>query len=353
MNVPVALVRDLVSRAGLAPSTHNTQPWSWSALACADDPGLAGGVELNQVRERGLLLGDPGGRELVISCGAALLTLRVAAAEHLVDTVVEVLPDPARPDLLARVLFVEGAVDAAFSGLDAAVPVRHTWRRDFTARKPSPALLSRLVAEAAAEGARLHLLAPQDVPLLATLVRASARDLSTDRERRAELARWLRPRWRGDGIPAAAIRVLPARMALRRGLIGRRIAARDAALLLAAPAVAVLSTAADDQAGRLAAGQALQRMLLVATAEGVAAGFANGPCQDVRHRAAVAALLDDGTIPQLVMRLGCPAGTARPLPRRALDDVLVWPGPGGRCLTLPGQDRQPDPGEDAGEDQLG
>lgn len=362
-NVPVGLIRSLVARARLAPSTHNTQPWSWTVVPCADDHTRACGLELNRVRDRALEINDPGGRELVISCGAALLTLRVAAAEQLVDTAVELLPDPDRPDLLARVRFVDGSVDAAFSGLDAAIPVRHTWRRPFGPRKLPAALVPRLAAEAAAEGAVLHVIEPDDVPVLATLVRASEQDLYADRQRRAELAHWLRPRWTGDGVPVNPLAVVPARLALRGGLVGRRVAARDAALLMDATCVAVLASPDEQVADWLATGQALQRVLLVAAGHGIAAGFANGPCQDVRRRSALRALIGGQDHPQVIMRLGYPSTVARSLPRRSLDDLLVWPGGGrrdqatGRTLPRTGDDSVGTgddlPGLDGSEDQFG
>jgi nitroreductase len=352
MSVPVTAVRTMVGRARLAPSTHNTQPWSWTVLACPGEPAQACALELSRVRDRRLELNDPGGRELVISCGAALLTLRVAAAELLVATAVSVLTDPARPALLARVTFVEGSVDAAFSGLDAAVPVRHTWHRPFGPRKLPAGLLSRLEAEVADEGARLLVVDASDVAVLAGLVRASETELYADRRRRAELAGWLRPRWRGDGMPVTPLGVIPARLALRHGTTGRRIAARDADALLDAPAVVVLSTPRDDLAGWLAAGQALQRLLLVAAAAGVAAGFANGPCQDARRRAALRELLGGELHPQVIMRLGFPAVPGRAAPRRSLEDLLVWPVTGHRGTgSDDGATARPAPEGD--EDELG
>lgn len=356
LNVPLAVVRELVDRARLAPSTHNTQPWSWTVVPCTEVPTRACGVELHRIPDRTLALGDPGGRELVISCGAALLTLRVAAAEHLLATLVEILPDPDRPDLLARVSFVDGAVDAAFSGLDAAIPVRHTWRREFGARGLPAGLLARLDAEAAAEGARLAVVGPDDRAVLVRLVRASGRDLYTDPQRRAELAGWLRPRRRGDGIPTPLLGLLPARLALRGGLVGRGIAARDAQLLRAAPAVVMLVTQDDSVRTWLAAGQALQRILLVAAAQGVAAGFGNGPCQDPRCRTTLRGLLPGGGYPQVVMRLGYPAGPGRAVPRRSLEDLLVWPvagRTGNGPDAPPSSPFRPTNGLDVSEDELG
>jgi hypothetical protein len=49
-----------------------------------------------------LLVADPGGREMMISCGAALFTARLAlrALGYIPHTCV--LPDPAQPSLVAR-----------------------------------------------------------------------------------------------------------------------------------------------------------------------------------------------------------------------------------------------------------
>ncbi len=325
VEVPVSVVRELVARARFAPSTHNTQPWRW-IVRVGDGREAVSEVELNRVDERALTAGDPTGRELVISCGAALLTLRVAAAQALLGTSVELLPDPDRPQVLARVQFVDGSVDGEFSRLDAAVPVRHTWRRGFSRRPVPPQLLQRLTTEAGAEGARLREVTAQERPVLAALVRECDIDYYRDTARRAEAARWLRPRWRGQGVPTPAVRLLPARLALRHTDIGVRLGVQRAGLLLSAPSVVVLWTDRDDAASWLAAGQALQRLLLVGAADGLAAGFVNRPCQDALRRGALRGLLALEGQPQVVLRLGFPEASARPVPRLPVEDVLAAPG---------------------------
>ena len=61
----------LLRAAVLAPSSHNTQP-----RLLAVEPGVVqGGAD----RTRALPVNDPDDRELVMSCGAALFNLRVAA----------------------------------------------------------------------------------------------------------------------------------------------------------------------------------------------------------------------------------------------------------------------------------
>ena len=80
---------DLVAALGhalQAPSVHNTQPWRWRLV---DDT-----VELHADRGRHLVATDPDGRDLVLSCGAALHHLLVALAAQGVE--VEVTGCPTR-----------------------------------------------------------------------------------------------------------------------------------------------------------------------------------------------------------------------------------------------------------------
>jgi hypothetical protein len=89
----------LVGYAILAPSGHNAQPWLFSI---ADDT-----IELYADRARALPVFDPEDRELTISCGAALLNLRLALRRFGYQDLLETLPDPAVDDLLANQVYQE------------------------------------------------------------------------------------------------------------------------------------------------------------------------------------------------------------------------------------------------------
>ena len=89
---------------------------------------------------------DPTGRNLVISCGAALHHLRVAATASGWLPEVDRLPDPADPALLARVTFTPARPPSTAAADLRAIQERCTDRRRFTSWPVPNERLSLLVA---------------------------------------------------------------------------------------------------------------------------------------------------------------------------------------------------------------
>ncbi|MFE0440686.1 Acg family FMN-binding oxidoreductase [Streptomyces nigra] len=311
------LVWLLVEQAVRAPSSHNTQPW---LFRCAD-----GAIELRADRSRPLPVNDPDHRELFISCGAALLNLRVAARHHGLLASPDLLPDPAEDLLCARLTLSEAGPETPDETLlYAAIARRHTYRKPFADRTVPGDCLRRMRQAAEAEGARLSLVPDGVREPIAALVGEGDRRQFADPNWRRELAHWLRPRNRGDGltVPAAAAPI--TRTVVRSLDLGARVATRDAARLRAAPAVAVFSTQTDGPLDWLATGQALQRALLVLAADGILAAYANQPCQvgDPLRARLRDALPNHPGHPQLLIQVGYPRTAALLAPRRPIADVL-------------------------------
>jgi hypothetical protein len=80
-------LRRALESAVRAPSVYNSQPWRWRA-------GATSGVDLFADPDRHLVTVDAAGRDLLLSCGAALHHLVVALAGQGWSTQVERFPDP-------------------------------------------------------------------------------------------------------------------------------------------------------------------------------------------------------------------------------------------------------------------
>jgi len=93
--------------------------------------------------------------------------------------------------------------------------------------------------------------------------------------------------------------------------------------------VGLLTTTADRPADWVGAGQALQRVLLVATAYGAAVALHSQPMELPWLRELIRTDLSDAAYPHLVLRIGLVTQAASSV-RRQLADVLFSPdGDGG------------------------
>ncbi|MGE0219772.1 Acg family FMN-binding oxidoreductase [Mycolicibacterium sp.] len=317
------LAEFLVRYAILAPSGHNTQPWLFRIV---DEHG----VEVVADRSRALPVVDPDDRELVISCGAAVETFDVAARHFGQRCHVEVLPDPADADLLARIrLGTAGEPDPEDDVLFGAITARRTNRAPYTDRCVPDVLVGQLVADAAAAGAWLHPIRGDDRVEIADLVARGDRIQMADKDFRRELASWLHANrsagadgMRGYGFGFGDLMSLAGPLVIRTFDLGKGQAAKDRTLAERSPLLAVLGTATDEPAQLLAAGRAVQRILLRCCAAGVSASFLNQPVEVPELRPLLGAAIGRDGPPQLLLRLGY--GTpVPPEPRRPVEQVLI------------------------------
>jgi hypothetical protein len=259
---------------------------------------------------------------MLISCGAALFGLRLAVRSLGYWPVTQLLPDPARLRLLARVSI--GAAAPA-NGLERqmldAVPHRHTHRGPFAPGPLPPGLLAGLQHDALAEGATLVLVTGGlAYDRLERITAAAARRGDLSPRARAEIRRWTRTaaRMARDGIPATALASgtgRPAgRLPQRDFDLGRGIA-RLPSGGAPPPATAVLLTSGDRRADWLRAGQALHRVLLHAASQWVFASLHTQPLEDAAARDLIRSRLALPGHPQMLLQLG-PATAASPTARR-------------------------------------
>jgi hypothetical protein len=318
--------RCAVEQAVRAPSSHNSQPWRFRIRAT--------GVELRADPSRRLAVVDPDGRELTISCGAALFNLRCSLRKLGYRATLELLPEPDDRELLARVHCARaplpGSEAAEELRLARAIDGRQTHRGAFAGQTVSDELVAMLLAGAEAEGARLvRMDGAASRAALAELVAEGDRMQCSDASFRSELAGWMRPNSSplADGLAGYTLglgnvmsRIAP--LVVRAFDVGARQTRADRKLVMDAPALAVLATDRDDARHWLVAGQALERVLLRAAADGVSASFINQSvrCPPLRER--LNAMLDRPGFAQVVVILLGRAAPGRRSRRRPVSDVL-------------------------------
>jgi hypothetical protein len=140
---------------------------------------------------------------------------------------------------------------------------------------------------------------------------------------RRELAAWMHPRRKGDGLSVPALAIPVAQLVVRTFDMGHGVGAKDRQLADESPLLAVLCTEADGPLDWLSAGQALQRLLLVAVRLGLQASYLNQPVQVARLRPKLQQLTGRPGYAQLLLRIGTPTRDLPAAARRPLDDVLV------------------------------
>jgi nitroreductase len=308
-------LEDCVRAATAAPSIHNSQPWRFRIRD--------GGIDVFADWRRRLDVVDPSGRELLMSVGAAVFNLRVAMWQLSREPRTRLSPDAAEPDLIVRVVPGQSQYPSADQrALAAAIPRRHTNRQPFAQTAISAAILDELTAAARRESARLHVADVAGRNAILGLVREAEQRLRARGVYRAELTGLPRAgHGRHHGMPGQAhgpwqaIEALPLRdFGLREPELRRPIDPYEPY-----PTIMVLSTEGDHPDDWVAAGQALQHMLLAATHRGLAATPMSQPLEIPQLRKLVA---DAGGWPQLILCLGH-AQPGTPTPRRPLADVLT------------------------------
>ena len=283
-------------RATSAPSVYNTQPWSLTLqgdrLDLYADPG------------RQLTTLEPSGRQLTISCGAALCNARASLAAGGYDVRVDRSPDPGNTRHLARVTALGDARPQSRSRASTASPAtlglldqfagtRHTNRHPFSDDHVPAGVLARLTRAVAAEdGALVRVNTRERRSALAAVTQRARAQLHADPAYLAEARGWgLRRRGGADEVDG------------------------DGCIL-------VVAGDDDDPSAWLRAGEALQRMLLEATRQGYAVDPMAQWVVTAADRNALRTGLAMTSIPQVVLRLGhAPVSLASR--RRRLVDVLT------------------------------
>ncbi len=315
---PPGVVEELVELACLAPSVHNTQPWRWRYDG--------GRLVLEADLDRRLPVTDARGRNLTLSCGAALHHLEFAARALGWDTSVLHLPPDRDPTVLAEVLVSRAGRRATVAEDLDLLRARCTDRRRFTAWPVPDDQLAQLCRIAGEWGSDAEAVTSDAARIrLELLANRALTFLEIDARRYVEQEQWIDVPG-PEGIPLGLLPDAPdplqARSRFRPGLL------EDTRMVIhGGDRVIALGGRTDDVGGWLRSGQAMSAVWLGATRAGISLVPMSQPIEveSIRHEIA-RSVLHRVPEPHILLRVGWQAigrsGLPR-TPRRPLHEVLV------------------------------
>ncbi len=311
----------IVAKARLAPSVHNTQPARWRLGDWA--------VEIWCDRSVQLQAADPDGQDALLSCGAATEATRLVMEAEGAGIDVEDISDGAPEGDLAPFARLNMRGAGRSDPLVDMLEQRFTHRGSFGPKRM-------------ADWARSDMILISDTATKAWLGRLNdwvSMDALRDDGFRAELLDWMRldpshPRVDLDGMSAAALRLSPlaARFAARafgpwwgpldRARVTTRLLA-EAKHTQSAAAIACFHAAVDQSP--IETGARYLRLWLEVTARGMAGWPMAALTSDAGSRAAICDRLGLGEDRQLVQVIRFGQATQDPAPRarRVVDDLIV------------------------------
>ena len=303
----------LLRYAILAPSSHNSQPWTFEVRG--DE------IRIAADESRWLDAADPDKRELYISVGCAVENCCVAAERFGFDPQVA-YHDPESADHVATVTLGEGEpANPRPAALFDALTTRATSHDVFDTEPLAAGARERLESLVREDDVTCHLVDDPELKDAISELQAEAdRRQMDDPEYRAELGHWIGNGALGSSWLAARV----GQLVVTHLDIGNREAAKNSQLVQSAPVVAVLTTAADDPTARVRTGQAFERMALLASTEDVAVHPMSQTLERPEMRERLERRLPDGAgRPQHLVRLGYADGEPEHTPRWPLETFLA------------------------------
>ena len=323
--VDLEVIEYAVTLACRAPSYHNSQPW----LLTSDRDGLHLYLDRNRV-----VRSDPGQRQALISCGAALDHLGAAMAGRGWRTHVERLPDPDRPDHLAAIGLSRAAILTDEHRRRAqAIHVRRSDRLPMDPVSDWPTFETALHRFPHHTEMLIDVLSEDDRGQLAEASELADKLRQLDSNYQDTMRDWTAPYAGTDRIPYSALTSANEfdRVPLARRFPESTHPPRRPTVTADGATVVVLSTREDTRDALIGCGQQLSSILLEATM----AGLATCTLSHVTELYASRHILERLTgrpRPQVLVRVGqAPAGEPLPVPtpRRELSDVLT-----SKCPTV-------------------
>lgn len=313
----------LLNYAALAPSHYNIQPWKFNIAGNCLSVYLAPSRVAEYV--------DPQGREVTISCGAAIYMVEVAA-KHFGFATGVMIPDANDEHCVAKIKLMEAVEPTTQDNLlFSAIKRRQTNRRWFDDSLVPEKIQIRCNRQTQKLDTNIAFVTDLDTRTrFAMLTEIAVKQQFSQPWFRQELSGWLRGNstHEADGMPSFGLFSTRKFTPLARTLLRLFNRGKDTGqlnrqkIIDGSPTLCVLATQEDNQAAWINTGRAMLSVLLTLATAGLSASFMNQAIQTSGLRRQVADIFGSAPYPQLVLRVGNAESVAW-TPRREIKDCLV------------------------------
>jgi len=313
-------IEKILEFTAIAPSSHNTQPWS---VKIKDNT-----IYLYADFSRSLHFSDPENRELYISLGAALQNTLYATRGLGFDYKLKYFPKSDN-ELVAEIslnLAGKGKLDEEML---LAMRNRHSNRNVYEDREiPKDVIdsLKRLVKDL---GVELNIVTgKKEKSKLADLVAAGTLEAMESKGFKDELSKWVRHNWTWahDGMPGYGFNMplvmsFLSPVAIKYFNIGSMQAKTEKTLINSSSAVAVIS-GKNEVPTWVKAGQAYDRIILDATKKGIKSATMTAAVEIGEHHKKIMEILGSSQRPLVMFRLGYCDKVPKGTPKRTVQEII-------------------------------
>ena len=313
-------IHDILDIARLAPSSHNTQPWT----VRVDGHKLTIGYDSG----RHLAVGDPGKRELFISLGCFIEAVATAAPCYGYKATVHYLGNKAGG--VARVSLSKLKAKSGPRALDL-LRHRRSDRRHYQDKKIPTDIIGKLGNITRGSASLSITDSPEAIGFLSEMTAEATREIMSDPAFREELAGWVRHNWtrQPDGMPGYTQGIpgpvsLFAKVVIRNNKrMANSQAKQDSRRVARSSAIGLVCIPKDDPPCQLDAGRVYQRACLAGAKYGLkTAGVSAAIVNDDTSEQIAKRLALKGK-PVALIRFGYTKSVPKTSPRLSLSDFVV------------------------------
>jgi len=320
---PYESIRFLVRFAGLAPSSHNTQPWIFEVRDNA--------VYIRGDRQRALPASDANNRQLFISLGCAIENLLQAIDWYGLPYRVAYFPELDDEFVAARITFdrlVSNHTTLDPNHLAAFIASRHANRSAFEPRPVEQQFIEDAKTFKFPDTHVSFISEPTVRETVVGIVGDATEEAFHDSGFTRELSHWIKPSLGSyrDGMPGYNIGIpwplsFIVPLAIRYGNVAKQQRTMVEDMLRSAPTFGLIHTTRDTARDWVAAGQMLERIWLTAERSGVRLGVLAAPIQIGEHYQQLQKPFDTDERPQVFFRIGYAQQVPKQSPRLDLTTI--------------------------------